>query len=940
MSSSSSSSGIVSSLFGLITGGTSSTTDVTSSTNVNPFAIDTMSSSANVSSSTTVDASNPQLTVPSGDINLLEWHKLLASSSNALNQQLQLSDTQSMGLNSALWAELGATAVALRALQQSMAGVANAEISGSTDYNTNTVTPYNSFLDGVSATSNAMYVTQQQYAAGQITTAQYNAAVDQWNANVGDLNTQLQTEFDTYSQATSDYNAQAAITNGTIDQINAQLTAGGNLIIPSLGLVSPSSLTLLPTNLPHGPPPPATPTVPASLGDAPQASAGLTTDVPDFLNTYFSPIFETALASLSLFNKHISLQDAYRQFQYFTLAGGKTNKLPNDAYRAPFPNIYFNNQGATNSTISGVGLTASILGLSSRVLTTVIARALFAASAKVLVRGSGRIIPDGSGTVIPDNVITNAVLLSLSVLEKSSLNSALPALALVSGGLNPNQLVNNPASSAALGLANLNGITGFLDSGTLESELTKDLISAGFTKDQANAVLPSLTAAVSIGLLQFGVTQLSISQGLPGLLPQILGNLPNVNLQQQLIVAAGNNFSDFFKNEINVLNLKSELTNELVQNNNISQSIAENAINQAVNATISNQTNLTNTDNFQAALQANLTSQGLLASQNLNATTTADLTQTAANFVSTEQQLPGLDTTFNQQAVQEAALNSEIANNENVQSAINQASLQENITNRDFLKALTSQFIQQGNDQTTANLLATQVLASVQSNSFSVDRINKDVLNASILAASNGANPDNLNTAVDNTIALAPQSEFQFRQVLTQQLQNAGVSNANNIAINAGITQTGNNPLTSPTIGDFLSRDALASQLVAELNKQFSGNINASVGASLGNQLVLSLIGPTTTSAINTDDIQRPTSVLNRLNDAYSQAKVTLQNNYDTQIADNFTDFIAPKSVSFVDFADRIKDVGQSAFLLFSGIMYQGMGRKPTNFKESIDIPI
>ncbi len=923
-------SGIISSLFGLITGNTDATTNTSGA--VDQFSTDTLSTSNATQSLVVPHASTPVLPAPSTDVNLLQWHKIISSATVALTNQLQLADTQSMLLSSSMWQNLGEWATAIRALQASMEVVANNEIAQSADYNTNTADPFNSFIDGINVTTGNMNTVQQEYIAGTITTAQYNAAVTQWNSNVGGLNTQIQTQYDNYIAGTNAYNDQVTTINQAITTINDQLTAGGvtNLIPLETPVVSPfNSAPLLPTNLPPGPPPPST-LVPASIATVPDTTAPA--DASSFLETYFVPIFQATLSTLSQYSSQISLVEAYRQFNYYTLQGGKTNLLPNDAYVEPFPKAFFStNQGSNSSTIAGVGLTTTVLGLSNPNLTSVITNSLAAQSAKVY--------PLDSGRVVPTKTTINSLLLSVAGLEKASIASALPALTLLGGALNPNQLTDNPAATAALGLTNLNAIKEFLDSGVLEKELSASLISSGLTQDEVNSALPSINAAVTIGLLQAGVTQVAISQGLPGLLPQILGNLPNVNLQQQLISASANNFSDFFQNEINVLNLKSTLAAQLIKDN-LSQENAENTANNAVNATLANQTALNNADDLREALQTNLINQGL------NSTTATNLTQQALNFVNTGQQLPGLDTTINQQAIQQAALNSDNTIKQNLQDGINKALAQENSTNREFLKNLTTQLEQQGNDSTTANFLATQVLVASQTNPFSTDRINKDILTNSINSANHLASPGvsttNLTAAINGTLALAPQTEIQFRQTLAQQLQSNGInkSTAQTIAQNAAITQTGNDPLKSLTIGGFLTRDQLAAQLTQELNSQFSGNINPNAGAHLGNQLALALVGSTTPTAAAADDIQRPTSVLNRLNQAYVQLKTTLANNFDNQVATNFTDFIAPKTTSFFDFYKRISDPGTSLFQLSSGIMYQGMGRKPTNYKESIDIPV
>lgn len=1089
--------GIVSSLFGLFTGSTGTTTSSTGS--LDPFATDTMSSADPGSGVfSLLSANTPVLPAPTQDITLIQWHRLISTATNALTEQLHLSDTQAALLNSELWAELGAWAKAMADLRNKYLNLSKSEtklyqnkLSSSINYNANVIQPYNTFLNGISVLSNAMYTTQQQYANGDLTDAEYNAAVDQWNADVGDLNTQLQSEYNDYYNATIDYNSTIEANNAEIEAINVmRLAQGITELLPLQPLVAIAPLILLPTNLPYGPPAPSVPTVPAALPPVPgvdetsgvstsivvspttpeeqalldsikgsldaiaagpieiynmailgttdevdlmrQAIADyqnggdfadytaarnaylayaiaanvtltplatdyinaletynlslpaindqidafnvtrlalgqdliplqdslivptlesllLTIDIPAgppaplvnplevtatvllppapngsitptnplvYLSKFYSPIFLANLASISAYNKNLALQNDYRDYIYFTLAGGKTNLLPSNAYIAPFPEIFFNEK-ADGAAISGVGLTASILGLNSRVLAAVISNALFSASKN-----------------IPQEVVDQTLLFALTALEKTSLASALPALSSIGGGLDPSKLTGNPAISAALGLANLKGIEAFLDSGAIEKELAGYLAGAGFSQADIDSLLPSLKAALTIGLLQFGVTQLALALKLPGLLSQVLANLQNVDLKQQLIVAGGKNFGDVFRNEINVLILKTELVKDLLKRETIARTDAQNRINRAINDTLANDAAIRSADDLRSALLRSFSNQGF------DQTTSVNLTQQSMQFVDTAQLLPDLDTALNTRDI----LNSEVVRNLNMQDAVNQALTQSNESKRDFRNALIAQLEQQGSDRAAANNMANQLMLSVQSealkNSFSIDRINRDLLATSLSATGSGGKSETIASALNGTYDLAPKTELEFREILSRQLQTFGMDrlNAIELAKNAAIAQSGQDPLKGTSPGDFPARDDLVPQFISELSNQFSGKIDGRTATNLGNQLALAIFGPVTTAQYAADEIRRPQSVLNRLNDAYVEARNTHEFNFSREVAKNFSEFIGPVSLSLTALASRINDPGDRVFLMIAGLMYEGMGRKPSNFKEDISV--
>jgi hypothetical protein len=698
------------------------------------------------------------------------------------------------------------------------------------------------------------------------------------------------------------------------------------------------SLLLLTEDIPAGPPIPTVnpfedAQLPVLLPPAPNGST-TPTNALAFTSKYFTATFAAGLLSLRDFSDLLTSQNTYRQYLYFTLAGGKTNLFPSNAYIAPHPEIKFDVK-ANGAAISGVGLTSFILGLDSKALTNVISNALFQSAGNVL-----------DNKQIPPEVTSQAALFALSVLEKISLASALPALGLLGGAgdIDPALLADNPAVAGALGLANLQALNAFLDSGALETELKGFLTEAGFSEAEIAKVLPILTSAVTIGLTQTVISQLAVSLGLPGLLPQILGNLPGSNLQDQVILAQAKQFGDILSDGTNVVNLKSDLLAELIKKDNIDRSIALSQINKAVNETLANPNSFSNADDLRADLQRNLIAQGV------NENTASDLAQQAVDFVQAEQQLPDLPTLLVKDDILKSDVLtsnrfSDIISDQNLQNAVNQSFVQGEATKRDFRNALVAQLVQQGTDRANANLIATELLLSVQSdaikNSFSIDRVNRDVLLKSLITNPDDPNAANIIAATNATFALVPKTELEFREILTRQLETFNVDRlaAIELAKNAAIAQANNDPLRSVNASNFLTRDQLATQLIANFSEIFNGNVNGRTVTNLASQLTLAIIGPVLAPEYQADQIRRTNSVLSRLGDAYIQFKNTHVIETDREVAANFTDFIAPKTTDSFALITPIL-TGMSLFLLFAGLMYEGMGRKPSNFKENIDIPI
>jgi hypothetical protein len=127
---------------------------------------------------------------------------------------------------------------------------------------------------------------------------------------------------------------------------------------------------------------------------------------------------------------------------------------------------------------------------------------------------------------------------------------------------------------------------------------------------------------------------------------------------------------------------------------------------------------------------------------------------------------------------------------------------------------------------------------------------------------------------------------------------------------------------------------------VEALNTEIINKLKRSIGiddaTAIANQLTLLVLGtPTTTNAtaatpgvdtkneIETDQVARPSSILNQLNHAIAEIRKAYGEKADEILTATFREFKSPTLDLFI-LADALRDPGTS--LQFVGIMYKGEG--------------
>lgn len=794
---------------------------------------------------------------------------------------------------------------------------------------------YNQFLISTDPQVEVMKQAITDYQNGVISTGTFNSILTNYIIFATGANNQLTSLGGDYIDAIKDYNDTIDGLNAQIDVFNETRISLGQEPIPLQEAIDVPNINsaLLVVTIPFGPPPPTTnpldnsPTV--VLPPAPVGSK-TPTSVKSFLTRFYTPLFNTSLTALTAYSKNLDLSDDYRAYLLFTLAGGPSNILPNNAFVDVHPQVKFNPQ-SEGPSISGVALTAMIVGLSSQTLTSTIANSIFSA------------VNNQVDSRLPQGVFDNALLLALSSLQEVSLLSGLPSLSTLSHNIDT-LYKGSPAVSTALAINNLTGISSLIESGAIEKAITQYLTDAGVSVADIATVLKPLTSAVIIGLLQFGLFSAANALNLPGLLLQVLGNLSDADVHQLLVSASGKGFGDVLNDPVSVLALKAGLVKELVAKTGIKEDEAKVQIQNAINKTLAERDAIRTDAEFREAVQRNLREAGI------SEEVTIDLTDQASEFVKTDLLVQDINTGF----VKDSLIASSITHSQQLNDAIKGVLENNDLqTKRQLHDAIVAELQKENNivPSTTvtpavtpavtpvvtpeqANNLANQVVLALQSqalkDSFSAERIDKDLLIKSLAAANN---LPGVTQAVSVTLTANPTSDFQFRDLLAANLRAQGIADADLLAAQSAVAVRGNQPLTSPVPGDFLTRDQLAEQLSNEIIKHLGESVNPGLAADLAKQLTLAIIGPASSNEIVSDEIRRPHSALNLLTSAFEELRKSDANTYGVAVTQNFKDTLKPTTELFM-LAARLNDPGTQLFLAASSVFTAKFGKQ----KGYIDI--
>lgn len=857
------------------------------------------------------------------------------------------------------------------------------------------------------------------FGQGIIDQTTYNTAVSTYLAFATTANIQLSSLSAAYLADINNYNS-------TLPAINAQITTFNlsrplsNQIPKQLLLQPPSGSMLLPTTIPSGPSPPA-PDPFAAFSDValPSAPTGSTTpsNINTYLGKYYALAFAASLQAKIAYDNILDNNANQTEFNLVTLPG--KSKLAPNAGLDPQANIFVNEQGSAPG-ISGVGLTVLIAGIHSSALGSIITNQLLLATSKLL-----------DGKALPPEVSDKVLAFALSALQETILVAAQKAGLLLSkfpSSLSP----GNEAGAAALSAALTAEISSLINSGAVKDAIASYLTAAGFSPAEIAAIQDTFTAGVTLGLLQFTLSQVANLLNLPGLLPQVLGNLPSAtaDFQQQIISAVQNKQDAVLSNQASVTALKSVLTDSIASKSNLDSSLLKSEIDRAVNNALNDRAAIRSANDLRESLRTNF------IKENFDTPTADQLAQRALEFVHNEQSVVNdLDSVYAKQS-----LNSSLQVSQDIKDAVARAQNNQFDTNRQFRGAIVNELQSQGKDLNTSYIIANDVLRSqltqsesnraVQNTAASSSTLNNEqILQSSVSQAItqsvinqtainqhaiNQANASqaeqnqslNANVALNqplnaaqaptannppsqqdiaNALALGqleqtrkeiqatffaalnatavqnPNSEQQYNTTLVAELTSHGIDRTNAEQFANTIAQiTGHeilrsalisdlydrNALKNTLVGDFLDRNGLRQELVNAVVAKLQGVLNAPLADQLATQLATLIVGPINAAEIKNDTTQRTFSILDLLDAAHLKSQIVYTEKTKDQQIDNYRLFITQDpanelAASIAKLGDLMRDPANAFVNVVSiGSMPGVIGRKPTNYKESIDILI
>lgn len=822
--------------------------------------------------------------------------------------------------------------------------------------NDGSLTDYNNLFSETSPYITAMNTAIINYRAGSIDYNTYNAIVNDYNTYAATANPLLSAAATAYIGDITSYNAQLTAINQQIADFNLIRSAQGLPKIPTQSLLSVPTVTslILPSPIPtvaatDDPLATTNPFTNANLALlsflSPTGSSSLSSLIAfyTFISLFFGSAFAIVLSSDS-YSDFLELQEAYRDKQLF-VDRVHGNLLPNNAYVERFPQQFIGSSSGAG-TAPGVGMITSSVGLENVALGGIISQSLF-----LSLLGENINLP-------PKALLEGTAFLALEALQRASLLAALPALALLKANLD-SIAPGSQALAAALALTNLKALTGLIASGALEEGIISLLSSLGLSSDEIASISGGLAAALTLGLLQTGVFQVSRALSLPGLSGQFSASLfSDTSLSNQLAGAATPTIQDTFNNPLSTLSLKSA-TSEVLINQGTQAAIAQQQANDIVNRVVQNRRIQTDQQLRAAVIssylqeQSSTTSASSQVAPSINYNRANELAAATSDFVRRERLIGNLDYNFSRSNLAQQSLQNDLFLQQDLQNGLSNLSQESIASYRDFNSQLRVSLQDNGLSQSRATELADQATLAVQPerlrSSFNSDNLNQSLLQSSLSSAlqSQGTSAEQASAAasaaLDTVLADNFTSALLLQEAITRQLtlQGFNLPTAEAAVAGAIVVPQQTDLLRTAGNGQILSLDQLTAQLVSAASDQLKIPVGRSLASNIADQLAFTLLGaPLSSQQVNINDINNSAS-------AYHQAKNALEflvkTNGDKVVEAaqaDFTAFIKP-SIDLFDLSVRYLDPANSLVLCGAwGIMYSGTSSEPSNFKKSIDILI
>jgi len=805
------------------------------------------------------------------------------------------------------------------------------------------LTTLQGYFDGINnPPSGAGYLLDNELAKVATTIAAMKLAGDPFSAYQAyatSENSTLTSLGNAYIAAVNHFNINV------LPGINATITANYPNIPTQQAIPVPAlSDILLPTTPPNPPTANFYPNVSLIVPVTPSGSITPTSSA-SYLEAFYNNVFASDLALLNSFIKTITQAQAYLEFKVYNIRGLSNVETGYIAKNKVAPNKTTTFEGAG----TGAALTTNIDGLDSPAITSILSGSILSGAQLNTKRAN-----------LPQNIHLHLTANTMRALQNASLYSALPAAALL-----PNVIPAGTASKAALALTFLNSVSNLAASGAPANSVVAALEAAGVSEDGKAKVAGPLTSGLQLGLLLTGLFQVANALGLPGLIAQVIGNsAAGSEVNQSLASTTGYGLNDVLQNSVSVSLLKQKLVDAVVGQGTWSASTAQKLIDSAVNKIVG-KSEFVNNIEFATNLVRGFKAIGL------DDATTAKLTDISQDFVRSEQLNQDLDTAYVQQSVNEQSINNALFQKQDVQAALNtiaanqadQAQSDQNATYtlRDFRDDLITQLQVQGDNLKTSRQTADAVLDSIRSdqlkNSFNSQNINSVQLNSSLVYAllAHGAPSTAAQTTADavtkGVISKQLNAEVLARENIYNSLIASGIAakTAADISAKSALLLDNVNALKDTRASQILDQQTLAETLNTEIKNRLKKTIGIADATKIANQIVLTILGsataapsitPTTAAPaapnavtendVVTDQVARPSSVLNQINSSIKDLKKANKEKAIEQLAAIFRAYRSPNVDLFALMA-RVRDPGER--LQFVGLL-------PYGIEGNVKIPI
>lgn len=523
---------------------------------------------------------------------LLSFMNLVGTTSNELQETITLSNEAKASSRIPFYqamAKEGLTGVAylafLKTYETSGTALYASDQNAISSLNTSLTTYNNNISNDYTAVLN-MNTAIQDYQDGNITEAQYNQAVDTYNAYVANQNIIANSA----NSAIDAYNTEIANLNSQIDDFNSSTPTGLTSLSHETIYAPVETLSTLPS----------APPIPTSsisyTANALTATSQLAPSLQQFTQDIQSLIYDTALAlftfTMTLGLKRLKQLSKYAFSQIFNLAGQATN-LP-AAYLLPPPKTNVSDPSAPGGSGSSIPLALSTGTLSSSTINDALEHSIFMTDLQ-------SVILKQLGT--NNNQLLVGLNLSISELvSRIGLLAVNTAVQLLGTAGSPASVdPRSPIASVAVSAGVLNELTAVISAGVIKDTVVDALRSLypNIPGGKLNKLAKALVASTELILLLSGTLNLAAALNSPKLVGQLLSTISSEGIIGLLSSAPP--FSNFLNNPSLQLNLAASLAKETQLSDQTARAIvADAASKEAVN-----------TDIFQINLSAALQAKGI-----------------------------------------------------------------------------------------------------------------------------------------------------------------------------------------------------------------------------------------------------------------------------------------------------------------------------------------